>query len=177
MSDPYILFAQCNLWRSPNASTELGLYLNKAMSHYTYIDKDRAGFFLDYSANERMEDNYLKRMENVGIQVGSDGSVLHRPSEEERQKYKASYRRSQAQLGRQTTRGTDPAGTGQASQAYLRALGARHATGLPPRDSNNNGNRQSEGEPEKLPIPEFNQAKPAGFICALQEPPWIHKKV
>ena len=95
--DPYVLFTQCNLWKSPNASTELGLYLNKAMTYYRYIDKDRAGFYLDSDGQkEAPDDRYKKRLANVGIQIDDNDNIVSKPSESERQGFKASHKKGQS---------------------------------------------------------------------------------
>ena len=80
--DPYVFFCQCNLWRSPNAASKLGLYLNKVMAHFKYFNSDSAGFF----ANDRPEpdENYRKRLRNVGIITNEEGEVTRKPTPEER---------------------------------------------------------------------------------------------
>ena len=35
-ADSYIIFAQANLWKSPNASNELGYYVDSLMRNYRY---------------------------------------------------------------------------------------------------------------------------------------------
>ena len=112
----YIHFSHCNLWQSPNAAAELGLYLNKSMNHYRYIDKDRAGFFLDNDLRDTQDENYKARMGNVGIRLDQDGNIAERPSEEERIKYKASYKKAQAKLGQQN-KDNNVGGLNVASQA------------------------------------------------------------
>ena len=112
--DPYILFSQCNLWRSPNAASELGLYLNKAMANYKYFSADSAGFFRS-NYNEEEDNNYVARLSNVGIEVDRDGKVIKRPRKEDLKKFKASYKKAQAQLARDKP----GLGTGPASQAFF----------------------------------------------------------
>ena len=119
---PYILFAQCNLWKSPNASTELGMYLNKSLSHYRYVDKDRAGFYVDGNLQDDAE-NYRQRLRNVGVTVNHLDEVIASPDEGQRRQFKASYKKEQAKLARQR-QDLPPSQTGAASQAFVRALPA-----------------------------------------------------
>ena len=101
--ETYVLFAQCNLWKSPNASTELGLYLNKAMSHYRYVDKDRAGFFLNKDdPRDSQDENYKKRLRNVGVQMDDNDNVVSKPTEAERHKFKSTYKKAQERIARES---------------------------------------------------------------------------
>ena len=90
--DPYILFCQCNLWRSPNAASELGLYLNKSMAHYKYFSADSAGFFKTDNRSMEEDNNYRKRLKNIGIETNDNGDVLSRPTGNQQKKFRASYK-------------------------------------------------------------------------------------
>ena len=80
----YIIFAQANVWKSPNACHELGYYINKLMSCYKYDGPDQAGLVV----NRRPEPdiNYRTRLENVGIRINDSDRVISRPNTKDREK-------------------------------------------------------------------------------------------
>ena len=92
-------------------------------------------------------------MSNVGIEVDKDGKVIKRPRKEDLKKFRSSYKKAQAQLAKDKP----SLGTGPASQAFFRALGSPDAS------------------PARMPS--FDPAAPIGFVCGIQEPPWLHKRV
>ena len=83
----YIYFAQANLWKSNNASNELGLFLNNVLKHYRYFDDNKAGLIIN--GRPGMNDNYKNRLKEVGIIVNDNGDVVSRPSPQDKQQFKA----------------------------------------------------------------------------------------
>ena len=59
------------------------MYLNKSLSHYRYVDRDRAGFYLEGNLQNDTED-YRNRLKNVGITVNHLDEVVSRPDESQR---------------------------------------------------------------------------------------------
>ena len=92
----YIIFAQANVWKSPNASNELGYYINKLMSCYKYDGPDQAGLMVNRMPEK--DTNYINRLSNLGIRINDSEVVISRPSAADREKYRASYRREQAKI-------------------------------------------------------------------------------
>ena len=90
-SKSYIYFGQANLMKSPNATSELGLWINSVMSNFKYQDSDRAGILIN--RKPEMDDLYIQRLKNVGVIVNDHDEVIKRPKREELYKYKASYRK------------------------------------------------------------------------------------
>ena len=43
----YIYFGQANLMKSPNATTELVLFINSVMKNFKYENADRAGILIN----------------------------------------------------------------------------------------------------------------------------------
>ena len=97
----YVIFAQANVWKSPNACNELGYYINKLMSCYKYDGPDQAGLVVNRMPEP--DTNYRTRLGNVGIQINDSDRVISRPSVQDREKYKASYKRDQAKTARRNT--------------------------------------------------------------------------
>ena len=98
----YIIFAQANVWKSPNASNELGYYINKLMSCYKYDGPDQAGLIVNRMPES--DTNYSKRLSNVGIRITDSDVVISRPSVADREQYRASYRRAQAKIASSNTK-------------------------------------------------------------------------
>ena len=103
-----------------------------------------------------MNNNYRTRLSNVGITTDESGKVTGRPDKNQQKTFKASYKKAEEKLGRDKSQGRSNERNG-ASQAFLRALGTPDAG--------------------PNPIPDFDPAAPIGFVCGIQEPPWLYKKV
>ena len=70
----YVIFAQANVWKSPNACNELGYYINKLMSCYKYDGPDQAGLVVNRMPEP--DTNYRTRLGNVGIQINDSDRVI-----------------------------------------------------------------------------------------------------
>ena len=89
----YIYMFQCNLWKSNNASNELGLHLNQVMRQFTYKNQHEAGLYV--SNRPVKEDNYKKRLESIGILTDGTDQVISRPNPREIKTFRSSYKKSQ----------------------------------------------------------------------------------
>ena len=153
----YIIFAQANLWRSPNASNELGYYINKLMSCYKYDGPDQAGLIVNRMPEK--DTNYINRLSNVGIRINDSDVVISRPSAVDREKYKVSYRREQAKIASSNTKmvknliNSNTASTSDTSQTQS----------------------QTQSQHRNLGIKQ-DPRTPAGFVVGIQEPHFKHKK-
>ena len=92
----YLYFGQANLHKSPTATAELALFINRVMKDFKYQDADRAGIFIN--GKPHFTDNYKARLKNLGIIVGENDEIIKRPSGADREKYKASYRKNTEKL-------------------------------------------------------------------------------
>ena len=164
----YIYMFQCNLWKSNNASNELGLHLNQVMTQFTYKSQYEAGIVIKGKPN--MTDGYKRRLKNVGIIVDDHDRITYKPNEVERRKYKASYKKAQAKLAKENLKNASQmeviqrAARNKPKQnisipTSLRAMSQKYAIG------------------EEGSIPTLDPSKPFAFICGLQEPYFNYKKV
>ena len=102
----YIIFGQTNLWKSPNASNELGYYINKLMSHYKYDSCEKAGIILD--GKPEQDTNYIERLKNIGIKINDNDKVVSRPPKHLQETFRASYKKDQAKLSKIKEGESDP---------------------------------------------------------------------
>ena len=147
--EQYIYFAQANLWKSNNASNELGLFINKVLKYYRYFDDEKAGLVIN--GRPGMDENYKNRLKNVGILVDDNGDVVSRPDNQDRQQYRAANRQ------------------GGPGQAFIRAMAQN-----PGQQSSPAWGQQTAATPET----QGGQGSgPCAFVCGIQEPFYKYKKI
>ena len=117
--DTYIICGQANLWKSPNASNELGLYLNRLLNNYRYHNASSAGIMIN--GRPSMDTQYINRLRNVGILVDDQDRVIQRPGSADKKKFKASYRKSQEAASAVSKKGT-------VGQSFVTAMAPASAT-------------------------------------------------
>ena len=150
----YIYFAQANLWKSSNASHELGLYLNKVMKSYRYFSEEKAGIMID--GRPEMDDNYRNRLRDVGIIVNDEDEIISRPSRDEMGGLKANGENRRNSKRR------------KASQSFITAM-AQNERDEPSPVWRNISIDQLTQISEPPPTPAAG-ALPAAFVCGVQEP-------
>ena len=171
-ADSYIIFAQANLWKSPNASNELGYYVDSLMRNYRYDSPQNAGIVINRKPD--MDDNYAQRLKNVGIIVDDYDNVLSRPSQEERKQYKATYKKAQAKLAkekREKYKKIQGSFMKAAEDISTSSSDASHKT------TQNSQNSIPQNNINNLSIEEQDPRSPAAFVIGIQEPHFLHKKI
>ena len=162
IEDQFIYFKQANLWKSNNASHELGQFLNKVIKYYRYFDDSKAGIMIDN--RPEMDRNYINRLKRIGILVNENDEILSRPSPEERHRFKARARPAKA-----------PRDKDLESQRFVTAMAGNSQQQASPDWVNlqPRGNTQSTTPPRD----KEQGSSPCSFVCGLQEPYYRNKKI
>ena len=176
LADTYIIFAQANTWKSPNASHELAYYVDNLMRNYKYNGKSSAGIMIN--RRPAMDDNYAERLKNVGILIDDHDNIVSRPDPGDAKKYRASYRKDMNKLAK-----TKKEKAAQVHDRFVRAMGGMSqvsAAGIP--SSTDSSGSTPSSAPQVLPEPTFEAAKadsraPTAFVVGIQEPHFLYKKI
>ena len=167
----FIYFKQVNLWKSANASNELGLYLNKVMKSYRYISDDEAGIMIDSRAG--MDGLYKERLRRIGILVNDADEVVSRPSPEEQKKYKSSTTaRNRNLLAAEKKKRAD-------SQTFFTAMAGNSQQAASPVWSQAQKQDVNRDMFSQLTNPEDDEkgTLPMGFVCGIHEPFYKYKSI
>ena len=156
--------------KSPNATSELGLWINSVMSNFKYQDSDRAGILIN--RKPEMDDLYIQRLKNVWVIVNDHDEVIKRPKKEELYKYKASYRKKTEALSLLNKRGGKSfnlAGVPNDSLNTTPSMGTQSS------DSSGSGTQKSNQSDKNQKTQNSNSKEkplspPAGFVIGIQEP-------